>query len=269
MYLADFHTHSCVSPDSAAPMLEMAAAAAAAGLDAICFTDHFEPVEPRTTVLRQHFDWNTMTEEYARTVAQWDGPVALHLGVELGDAPVDIARTEALLEDMPELDFILGSTHMLSKKYNFQDLAWLQEPDEKTCYEELEDYWATVLKMARWGRFTVMSHLTLPLRYMNGRRGFHVSMDGCGEEIEAVFRVLIEQGCGIEVNTNRGGEPLPNGRWLNLYRQMGGELITLGSDAHRCEDVGRGIREGQALLRECGYTRFCTFEKQKPVWHAL
>ncbi|BAK97271.1 histidinol phosphate phosphatase family protein [Oscillibacter valericigenes Sjm18-20] len=269
MYLADYHTHSRVSPDGHVSMLEMASAALEAGLNEICFTDHFEPVEPRTTIPRKTFDWAAQKAEYADVTARWNGPVKLRLGLELGDSSVDEALVERLLVGMPELDFIIGSVHMLSKKFKFQDLAWIQEPDEKTCYAELEDYLENMLQMARWGKFTVLGHMTLPMRYMNDKRGFHVSMDGYGAEVEAILRTLIENGCGIEVNTNRGGQPLPGARWLKLYRRLGGEIITLGSDAHRPEDVGRGIREGQALLRECGFTRFCTFEKTKPIWYAL
>lgn len=269
MYLADYHTHSRVSPDGHVSMLEMAAAAASAGLNEICFTDHFEPVEPRTTVPRKTFDWAAQTAEYADVIACWNGPVKLRLGLELGDTPVDAALVERLLRGMPEFDFVIGSVHMLSQKFGFQDLAWIREPDEKTCYAEVEDYLETMVKMAQWGKFTVLGHMTLPLRYMNDKRGFHVSMDGYGAEMETILRTLIENGCGIEVNTNRGTQPLPGARWLKLYRGLGGEIITLGSDAHRPEDVGKGIREGQTLLRECGFSRFCTFERQKPIWHAL
>ena len=99
----------------------------------------------------------------------------LRLGLELGDQPVDPILVEQLLRGMPEMDFIIGSVHMLSPKFDSQDLAWIQEPDEKTCYAELEDYLETMLQMARWGKFTVLGHMTLPLRYMNDKRGFGVS----------------------------------------------------------------------------------------------
>ena len=177
MYLADYHTHSRVSPDGHASMLEMASAAAAAGLNEICFTDHFEPTEPRTTIPRKTFDWSAQTVEYADVTARWNGPVKLRLGLELGDTPFDAALVERLLGGMPEFDFIIGSVHMLSQKFDHQDLAWIQEPDEETCYAEVEDYLETMLKMARWGKFSVLGHMTLPLRYMNDKRGFRVSMD--------------------------------------------------------------------------------------------
>lgn len=83
------------------------------------------------------------------------------------------------------------------------------------------------------------------------------------------MKTLIENGRGIELNCNRGGQPLPDEKWLKLYRELGGELITLGTDSHSPEYVGGSIRERQALLRACGFTRFCAFEKQEPVWHDL
>lgn len=88
-------------------------------------------------------------------------------------------------------------------------------------------------------------------------------------EIREILKTLIENGRGIELNVNRGNTPLPDAKWLRIYRELGGEFITLGTDAHSPEHVGRFIRERQTLLKECGFTRFCTFEKQMPVWHAL
>lgn len=269
IYLADYHTHSRVSPDARSSMLELAAAARAAGLDEICFTDHFEPVRPRTAILLEKFDWAPQAEEYADTLERWDGPVKLRLGLELGDAQVDEALTERLLLDMPELDFIIGSVHMLSERFGLRDIGWMQEPDEAACYAEVEDYLQNLLRMARWGKFNVLGHMTLPLRYMNDFRGFSIRLDRYGAELEEILRTLIQNGLGIELNTNLGGRPLPDGKWLKRYRSLGGELITLGSDAHIPAHVGKGIREGQALLRDCGFARFCTFEKRRPIWHEL
>ena len=74
---------------------------------------------------------------------------------------------------------------------------------------------------------------------------------------------------GSEVNTNRGRTPLPDEKWLRLYADMGGEIVTLGTDAHSAGFVGCAIRERQELLRRCGLRRFCTFEKRRPIWHEL
>ena len=95
------------------------------------------------------------------------------------------------------------------------------------------------------------------------------SFDGFEEEIGDIFRIIIPRGIGIELNTNRGNAPLPDGKWLRLYRELGGEIVTLGTDAHSPGAVGCAVREGQALLCACGFTRFCTFRRKEPVWHDL
>ena len=122
MYLADYHTHSRISPDARAPMADMAEAAVAAGLEELCFTDHMEPIAWGTAQPRGPYDWQALTEEFARARAAVGGRITLRLGIELGDAPWNFAHTEKLLAGMPELDFIIGSIHMLSKAYDCKDL---------------------------------------------------------------------------------------------------------------------------------------------------
>ena len=90
------------------------------------------------------------------------------------------------------------------------------------------------------------------------------------DQIEAILKCVVESGRGIECNTSRGQGPwLPGRDILRRYRELGGEIITLGSDAHTPEFVGEGIREGQELLRECGFRYICTFRELKPIFHKL
>lgn len=269
MYLADYHTHSRMSPDAAAPMADMARAAAAAGMDEICLTDHVEPVEWLPHRPPAAYDWQALTAEFEAARAAVGDAITMRLGVELGDAFWDLDRMGALLDAAPKLDFVIGSVHMLSRAYETWDLCAYVPPDEAAGRAAIADYLDSVYTVARWGRFSVLGHLTLPLRYFNGRRGMSLSFDPFGAQVEDIFRALIQNGCGIELNTNRGGTPLPDEKWLRLYRSMGGEIITLGSDAHAPAHAGCAIREGQALLRACGFRRFCTFAGGVPVWHEL
>ena len=162
-----------------------------------------------------------------------------------------------------------GSIHTLSEKMEGRDLYFLTPRDEQEARDCLADYLGQVRKLAEWGRFQVLGHLTLPLRYLNENRGMHVSFDGFEEEIAEIFRLIIPKGIGIELNTNRGNTPLPDEKWLRLYRSLGGEIVTLGTDAHTPGFVGCAVREGQALLRACGFRRFAAFRQGKPVWHEL
>ena len=261
MYFADYHTHSRVSPDAFSSMTEMAEAAIRQGLQEICFTDHVEPIWFGSTAPRKTYDWAPLTEEFRAAQAAVGDRIRLRLGVELGDAVWDLDRSQAIMARAPALDFVIGSIHTLSEQMDGRDLYSLAPRDEAETQACLADYLGQIQRLARWGGFHVLGHLTLPLRYLNENRGMHVSFDGFEAEMEAIFRTIIPKGIGIELNTNRGNTPLPDAKWLKLYRGMGGEVITLGT--------GCAIREGQALLRESGFRRFCTFRQGQPVWHDL
>ncbi len=269
MYFADYHTHSRVSPDAFSSMTEMAEAAIRQGLQEICFTDHVEPIWFGSTAPRKTYDWGPLTEEFRAAQAAVGDRIRLRLGVELGDAVWDLDRSQAIMARAPALDFVIGSIHILSERMDGRDLYSLAPRDEAETQACLADYLCQIQRLARWGGFHVLGHLTLPLRYLNENRGMHVSFDGFEAEMEDIFRTIIPKGIGIELNTNRGNTPLPDAKWLKLYRGMGGEVITLGTDAHTPAAVGCAIREGQALLRECGFRRFCTFRQGQPVWHDL
>ena len=269
MYFADYHTHSRVSPDAFSSMTEMAEAAIRQGLQEICFTDHVEPIWFGSTAPRKTYDWVPLTEEFRAAQAAVGDRIRLRLGVELGDAVWDLDRSQAIMARAPALDFVIGSIHILSERMDGRDLYSLAPRDEAETRACLADYLGQIQRLARWGGFHVLGHLTLPLRYLNENRGMHVSFDGFEAEMEDIFRTIIPKGIGIELNTNRGNTPLPDAKWLKLYRGMGGEVITLGTDAHTPAAVGCAIREGQALLRECGFRRFCTFRQGQPVWHDL
>ena len=270
MYLADYHMHSRISPDAGTPMALLAEAAIKAGLDEICFTDHVEPIVWGSTRLRpEPYDWAALTGEYRAAREAMGDRITLRLGMELGDAPWSFEHTEKMIADAPELDFVIGSVHMLSEKFNGVDLYFFDPKDDDEAREGMADYLKQVKKLSEWGRFSVLGPLTLPLRYLNENRGFHLTFDGFEREIEEILRPLIGKGLGIELNTNRGNTPLPDEKWLRMYRDLGGEIITLGTDSHGPEYVGCAIRERQQLLKDCGFTRFCTFEKMRPIWHEL
>lgn len=269
MYLADCHMHSRISADARAPMAELGEAAIAAGLDEICFTDHVQPFSIFSPEPNFSYDWDALLAEHGLAREALEGRIALGLGVELGDAYLDILRTEEMLKAMPPLDFVIGSVHTLSDALGRVNLYRFDPPDEAGAREGILDYLSQALKMAAWGQFSVLGHLTIPLRYLNENRGFSLTFDGYESETAQVLRTLIQNGCGIEVNTNRGRTPLPEGKWLRMYRELGGEIITIGSDAHGPELVGCAVREAQELLRQCGFKRFCTFRRREPVWHSL
>lgn len=271
MYLADYHVHSSCSPDGHVPMAEMARRGIELGLDEICFTDHVDTIQWGTHELRKDgFDWAGAGQQYAAAQAQYGERIRLKLGAELGEAYLGFDCAEGLLAAAPELDFIIGSVHMSRDEQGVFDLFYIDGDRSDAYYHAVIDaYLAEMLKLAKWGRFSVLGHLTLPVRCINEMKHKDISFRPHMAQVEEILRTIIPKGIGIECNTNRGNTPLPDGEILRLYRALGGEIITLGSDAHTAPQLGCAIEERQTLLRECGFRYFTTFDRLRPSFQAL
>ena len=267
--LADYHTHCSCSPDSdTLPELQVQAALAC-GLDALCLTDHVDTADRAGIAGPEVYDWTEIRRVHQELCEKFGHRLELPLGAELGVAHLDLDMADRYLDAAPELDFVIASQHHVSARCGGIDLWDYAFPAEEID-TMLEDYFEDLLKIARWGRFSVLGHLTLPVRYMM-RNGLPApDWIRYQDRIDAVLRCLAESGLGMECNTARGGSPrMPEGDILRRYRELGGEIITLGSDAHTPEFVGAGIREAQELLRCCGVRYICTFREKKPVFHQL
>lgn len=269
MFLADYHVHSDCSPDGHFTMSRMAEAAVERGLSEICFTDHLDTIEWGTYAPRTFFDWPALIRQAEDAREKWGDRISVKLGVELGEAAVSFQRAEQLLSGAPELDFIIGSVHLMGPRHGREDLYYIPRADEAYYHDVIDDYLDDVMAVARWGKFQVLGHLTLPVRYIWDNAGIKMDFSAHMDAVEAVFREIIPRGIGIECNTNRGATPLPDESVLRLYRSLGGEIITIGSDAHSPEYVGCRAAETAELLRQCGFRYITTFTKGKPTFHSL
>ena len=132
----------------------------------------------------------------------------------------------------------------------------------------LREYFENCLAVARWDKPDAIAHLGFLKRYAV-RDGVTLDYTPYNDLIEEILRTLIATGKALEVNTSgfRYGLPewIPGIEIWRRYRAMGGELVTIGSDAHRPEDIGAGHKEAQQMLRELGFTRFFYFRARKPV----
>ena len=270
MYAADYHVHSTCSPDGKMTMSQAAEAALRAGLDEICITDHVDTIYWGSNEPRDSFDWDASMTQYLEAVDKFGDKLSIKLGAELGEANLAFDRAEILLNSAKKLDFSIGSVHTCSEKFHCLDLYFLEAGKSPDYYAAvIEDYLDSVLAIARWGRFSVLGHLTLPLRYLKEHLNMDLTFDPWRDRVQEIFSTVIPKGVGIECNTNRGNRPLPDVDLLRLYREMGGEIITLGSDAHEAKDVGCVIRERQQLLRDCGFRYFTTVTGGKPEFKKL
>lgn len=269
MYLADYHTHSSFSPDGKYTIEELAERAVAVGLQEMCITDHIDTYYWRSFTPRDEHPWSEMYEAFERARQRFASQLQLRFGAELGEAYWSYERAEKILSTAPELDFIIGSVHMAARRHDSFDLYFIKEGSDAFYHDVIDGYMEEMAGLVQWGKFNVLGHLTLPLRYINEHHHRDITFSRHMHQAEDIFRAIIPKGIGIECNTNRGNAPLPDAEVLKCYRQLGGEIITIGSDAHAPGHIGCAVAQTQELLRACGFRYFTTFEKQKPIFHSL
>ena len=271
MYLCDIHTHSLISPDSEAPLADMAQAAIDAGLDELCVTDHHDLLDWDGTFL-PHFNWTGAWEQYQAVREQVEGKLTLRLGVELGSTPYDpAAARQSLAEGGTDVDFVLGSLHNWIGLRDNRDLYFLTYTDMAMCRQAMDNYlescWSLVSQYPDC--YDSLAHITYPLRYMR-RDGYHIPIQEYEEQVRTILTKVARTGHAMEVNTWKGAsleeEWTPLLRW---FKECGGRYVTLGSDAHAPADMAKGIREVTALVKASGFDHVTTYHKREPILHEL
>ena len=166
---------------------------------------------------------------------------------------------------MPGLDFIIASIHNLP---DVPDFYFYPYESEKECEDLNRRYLRELIRMADFPHFDVMGHIGYTTRYMS-RKGFgeRISVEKYGDELTELLRRLIRNGKGIECNASGfrdpNAAPYPAGDILRLYRALGGEIITVGSDAHDPSQVFFGIREAYELLKSCNFRYVSEFRERR------
>lgn len=262
MFLSDYHSHSLVSFDGKFPMSDMAQAAVDAGLNELCITDHCDFLDENGVPVRT-YDWAKALDQFEAAVPfhSREG-FSLRLGLEFGMPYLDPAAAERICSQ-PLLDFVLGSVHNQSPELGGIDFYFADYSTAAACREALDDYFASLALLAETDFYDVLAHIIYPLRYMKPADG-PVTLAGYEERLEALLRTAIARGKGMEVNTWCGrtlADWLP---LLKLYRSLGGEIVTVGSDAHAPGNVGKGIPQAFDLLREAGFRYVTVFRRRKP-----
>ena len=269
MYLADYHLHASCSPDGILTIPQIAQRAIEVGLDEICITDHLDTIWWKDYSPRDSFDWPEVLRQYEEAQNLYGDRIKIRLGAEQGEAVINFHIADKLQREAPPLDFIIGSVHTTNKKLGYFDIYYMENRGEDYFNAIIDGYMEETMNLVRWGKFHVLGHLMLPLRYLQRRFGIVLPPDPWMDRIEEVLRYIVDHGIGLEINTGTGTGHLPSEDVLRRYRRLGGELITIGSDAHKAEHIGAGIAQAQDTLRRLGWQYFATFEQGKPIFHHL
>ena len=270
MFLADYHMHSSASFDAEDTMAAMALASVARGMTHICFTDHIDLDYYETGEFDEKYwdKWPEILKQYDASRRICPPDLDMRLGIELSVPHhyTEIAEECAAHED---LDFIIGSIH---NNRHTPDFYGLKYESREHCVSLLREYFTGHMELAKYDFFDVVAHIGYTRRYML-QAGYDIRIDTktFGDELEALFKLLIERGRGIEVNCSGFRHPgiagpIPSFDVIKLYRELGGEIITVGSDAHRVEDAGSFVEAGTQLLCDAGFKYVTLFEKRKPIF---
>lgn len=233
------------------------------GLKGMCFTDHMDLDYPGD----ECFDLDTVSyrEKYLRMrsmTERFDPGFELYFGMELGLQPHLCEIHRQLVSENP-FDFVIASLHLVDG-YDPYYGEIFKVMSEKDAYRR---YFESILEnISVFDDFDVLGHLDYIVRY-GPTKDEDYSYKEYADIIDAVLKKLIEMGKGIELNTGalRKGmkDPNPNSEIVKRYRELGGEIITIGSDAHRSIGVGYYFDKAFSILTEAGFDRYCIFKERK------
>ena len=259
----DFHMHSRVSFDGHDTGDVLAKAALARGLKEICFTDHVD-YDPLNQMGSMAFDTDAYNAEYDHLEVSG---LTIRRGMEFGLTPDNREQFRQDLQRRP-FDFVLGSIHFVDDLDVYFEPWW----SGKTVFQAERRYLEATLDCVNiHDDFDVLAHLTYiskthchpaprPVPYAEHR-----------EIIDEILKVLASKGKGMEINTSgvdRCGGFLPTADIFRRFRELGGEIVTIGSDAHKADRVGQYSFEACEILKDI-FGHVCTFENRKPVFHKL
>jgi histidinol-phosphatase (PHP family) len=254
----DYHIHSNYSADSNTPIPELCQRAVALGIPEIGFAEHYDlhPDENPRDWLRLEPWW----EELKTCRDAFWGRLLIRAGIEIGEPHLFAAEAQAMLARAP-FDYAMGSLHWVGRRAVFDSGYFDQPVDEayRLYFEELE-------RMTRAGGFDVLGHLDVPARASTDKRGRYDP--GLYEEpIRAVLGNCIKQGIALDVNTSalrrRAQILMPGLDILRWYAEMGGRHVTLGSDAHRADQVAARLDLALETIRAAGLTHVTQFERRE------
>ena len=274
---ADYHVHSEYSDDSTYPLEQVIRDAIGMGMDEICITDHVdygikkdwdagEEIAYRGSQPLANVDYPRYMAALRDMQSRYGDRIRIRVGLEFGIQTHTIPQFRALLTRYP-LDFVILSIHQVENQE-----FWTQEFQRgRTQQEYNERYYEELLAVVQqYQGYSVLGHLDLITRY--DEQGVY-PFERVRPLVEAILRRVIADGKGIEVNTSshRYGltDTTPSVAILQLYRELGGTILTIGSDSHAPAHLGTYIGEARALLRDLGFRQFCTFERMQPVFHPL
>ncbi len=265
MILADQHLHSAHSADSETPMEVQIEAGIEAGLRYMCFTEHMDKDWPEVKDCGVLFELDTDAyyKHYLECRERYKDRVELRFGVEYGFQRHLVQHNTEYVGSHP-FDMVIGSQHLVDGVDVYLP-EYFEGMDEKQAYGK---YFEALLEsICLFDGYDICGHLDYVVRYGPNKNKFYNYGD-YREVVDEILKQLIQRGKGIEVNTagfrKLGDETNPCTDILKRYRELGGEIITIGSDAHVKTSVAYDFGRAGTMLKELGYEYYCLFKNRFP-----
>lgn len=258
----DMHVHTDNSPDGVHSAIFMCEQAELKGLRCVAFTDHCE-----VDAYKKDGYEKLMFQSYfavAKAKSVFSGKLIVLQGIELGQPVYDTELAQKIIEKY-KYDIVVGAIHNLRDMQDFYYLDYNEHnPDEL-----LERYFNEIYEMVKWNSFDVLAHLTYPLRYITGEKGIRVDIKKYSGIIDEILILLARNKKALEINTSglrqKINALLPEEDIIRKFKELGGEYVTVGSDAHNSHDIGANISEGMAAARASGFKNITLYQNRMPV----
>ena len=268
---ADYHLHSSFSGDSDTPMEEMILKGIEFGLTRMCFTEHHDLDYPVTESTPEGFfelNPDSYLYDFLKLKEKYADRISLCFGVELGMQP-HLAQRNAAFAKAHDYDFIIASSHICNGRDPYYPAFFAKRPAQ----DAFREYFESILdNLHAYSNFDVYGHLDYVVRYSPTKEQGY-SYEIFSELFDQILTRLIHMEKGIEINTSSLAkglqEPNPCRSIIKRYKELGGEIITTGSDAHDPGQIAHAFDRAADILKDCGFRYYTTFEKRSPSFHKL
>lgn len=265
--LSDCHVHSSFSPDSNSDPEQMIESAIEKGLPVICFTDHEDKdnfIEGPEFVIDTDAYFKRMKELQQKYKEQID----IRIGVEIGLLPHLGDFYKEYTQKYP-FDFVIGSVHLVDEMDPYYPELF-QDKTDRQVYERT--FIQTLKDIDSINDYDTLGHLDYVVRYGKNKE-LEYSYEHFSDYIDEILRKLIYKGKGLELNTAgfKYGLPFahPHPDVLKRYKELGGEIITIGSDAHKPEHLAYSFDKVSDILKNCGFEYYTEFKQRKKIFKKL
>lgn len=263
---ADFHMHTAFSTDSETRPEDMIEQAIRLGLDTICITDHFDKDYPKNG---EHEEFQLDVDSYFPKMKElqerYKKDISIRIGVEIGLQPHLGAFYHELAAKYP-FDFIIGSVHVVGGKDPYYRDLFEEKSDEELYRQAFEE---TLINIKNNKDFDVLGHIDYIVRY-GKTKAENYSYRKYSDIIDEILIYLIQNGKGIELNTAGFKYGLgfchPHPEIIKRYKELGGEIITIGSDGHKPEHLAYDFHKVSEILKLCGFKKYTEFIRRRPIF---